>query len=989
MPADLRRREYPPVIAILLLLLSTFEGWAQFNSFRNFSVKDGLPSSEVYQMLQDSEGYLWFPTDMGVSRFNGYEFKNFSTENGLPDNTIYGVYEDAKHNIWFRSLSGKLSYYNKTGIHTLACNDEIAKIIGNKIITSIYVDSKDTIWLGVKSPHEPFLLKIAPAGAKKDIKKIMLPKDGLYIYEIEDSFVFGESRPNSHLLTIYRKGKIITHTIKTDHHFWALRSHVIRLSNKNYFASLDNVAFSFNADTVLYIHESSGLILSLTEDTNKRMLLSSINGVWTMDAKGLLADSSFIFLNRKITTSIYTDKEKGIWITTKGHGIFYIPYNNLGYYATENGLPESSISCLAVMDDKVVTGHLNGEISIFDKYHVRTHMLRGKDTEIEKPNEITSLLEVDANTHLISNSNNIYSLDIRNKRSKIIFPHGGKKMIRSKRNNSIWFLGFHQLVEFESLPKTPYEKKCGLLYYSDNIYEDKTGRILICSSNGLWAYTKSSGLSFEGEKDSAFLARIVDMAEDKKGWLWMVSRGEGIIINTGKSFIHIKQQDGLTGNMCRCLYIDSDSSVWVGTNNGLNKIVVESYQPFRYSVKSYTSKNGLLTNEVNYIVPYKNCLWLAHNNGISVLDPDRIRDNTTPPPVYITDVYVNEKIIYSTGEIELRHNENHLTIHYNGLSYKDPGHIEYKYRLVGLDTNWIFTNYTSINFQAISPGNYKFVVYAKNNDGYWSTVPAIFRFSIDPAWWQTWWFRVLMILLVLFVVGIAFIYRLRIIRQREIQKNIQQSRLSEAELKALRAQMNPHFVFNAINSVQYFITNNDPVSSQRYLSKFARLIRYVVDNSKPSSIPLSKELEALSLYLDLEGLRFGNQFEYTIDLNPDIDAGSIQIPSMLIQPFVENAIWHGLMHKETKGRLSIRIYIKEDALICMIEDNGIGRKRSAEIQKAKNTEFHKSIGISVSRERLDILNQQNKSRFTIIITDLENESGASTGTRVELNLPFY
>jgi ligand-binding sensor domain-containing protein len=158
-----------------IFLLIPLSGVSQFNLFRNFNVKDGLPSSEVYEMLEDSKGYFWFATDMGVSRFNGYAFENFSTENGLPDNTIYGIYEDHKKNIWFRSLSGKLSYYKNKGIQTLPCNNDLVHVLKNLTVTSLFVDSKDTVWVGVNSN---FVLKIAPGRHRQDVIKDSIPHDG-------------------------------------------------------------------------------------------------------------------------------------------------------------------------------------------------------------------------------------------------------------------------------------------------------------------------------------------------------------------------------------------------------------------------------------------------------------------------------------------------------------------------------------------------------------------------------------------------------------------------------------------------------------------------------------------------------------------------------------------------------------------------------------------------------------------------------------------
>jgi hypothetical protein len=215
-----------------------------------------------------------------------------------------------------------------------------------------------------------------------------------------------------------------------------------------------------------------------------------------------------------------------------------------------------------------------------------------------------------------------------------------------------------------------------------------------------------------------------------------------------------------------------------------------------------------------------------------------------------------------------------------------------------------------------------------------------------------------------------------------------QKKNMKLENTLLRFQMNPHFVYNAMNSVQYFITQNDPVSSQKYLAKFARLIRYVVENSKPASIPLKTEIEALTLYLELESLRFENRFEYLINIEEDMDLNYVRIPSMLIQPYVENALWHGLMHKEGKGKIDISLKIVDEVLKCVIKDDGIGRKRSHEIKQNNGLDSHKSFGMSITKERLDILNQINKTNLSVFITDLINEQQECIGTNVELSIPF-
>jgi hypothetical protein len=430
------------------------------------------------------------------------------------------------------------------------------------------------------------------------------------------------------------------------------------------------------------------------------------------------------------------------------------------------------------------------------------------------------------------------------------------------------------------------------------------------------------------------------------------------------------------------VFIESDN-VWVGTNKGLSKITEAGG---KLKIENFYSTNGLLTNEVTAIILHQGKLWLTHNDGISIFEPDYLKNNSYSPPVYINQVLVNDSSVLATRLTSLAHDQNYLTIHYTGLCFKDAGNVEYKYKMEGIDSGWTYTRYTSVKYQTLPPGDYRFIVYARNNDGYWGTTPGLLMFNISPAWWQTWWFRLIAGSILAAMIIAVFKIRLMKIRARESEKSKLRQRVAETELHALRAQMNPHFIFNAINSVQYFITRNDPESSQRYLAKFARLIRYVVDNSKLALIPLKTELEALNLYLELESLRFEKKFEYKIDVAPNIDVNYTHIPSMIIQPYIENAIWHGLMHKKTQGKILIRIELNGDMLKCTIEDNGIGRKRSAELKPA--TSSHKSLGMALTKERLDILNQVNNTHLNVMIHDLYDQEGEAMGTRVELNIPL-
>jgi LytS/YehU family sensor histidine kinase len=209
----------------------------------------------------------------------------------------------------------------------------------------------------------------------------------------------------------------------------------------------------------------------------------------------------------------------------------------------------------------------------------------------------------------------------------------------------------------------------------------------------------------------------------------------------------------------------------------------------------------------------------------------------------------------------------------------------------------------------------------------------------------------------------------------------------QLEQKALQLQMNPHFLFNSLNSIQSFVVNNDIDNAIHYLSKFSQLMRRILGNSSESSVPLRDELQALRLYLEIESLRFYGKFSFDIQMDPEIDDSFLEIPPMILQPYVENAILHGLMHSPKKGHLQITLSLEEDNVLCVIQDDGIGRERAAQIRKESGIE-RKSRGMLITKQRLDVLNQYTEDIYTVNVIDLHDEEGQANGTRVEIRIHY-
>ncbi len=337
---------------------------------------------------------------------------------------------------------------------------------------------------------------------------------------------------------------------------------------------------------------------------------------------------------------------------------------------------------------------------------------------------------------------------------------------------------------------------------------------------------------------------------------------------------------------------------------------------------------------------------------------------------------------------ELSYDANNILFEYIGICLTNPEKVKYKFKLEGFDKSWSpETKETTARYANLAPGKYIFKVTSCNNEGVWDSAPAEFSFSILAPIWKRGWFVAGEIISGIILLLILFRLRANAIRKKEAEKLSREIELATNELKALRAQMDPHFIFNSLSSIQSFIMTKDEDSALKYLNKFAKLMRMILSNSEKSSVTIREEIDSLKLYLELEALRWENKFDYEIKISPEVETDFHKIPSMLIQPYVENAIIHGISAKENgKGKIEITISQTDTYIICTIADNGIGRKKSEELKKNSSHPKHESMGMKITNERLEVLNRIHKSNLSVNIID-EEENGIATGTKVEIFIP--
>ena len=519
------------------------------------------------------------------------------------------------------------------------------------------------------------------------------------------------------------------------------------------------------------------------------------------------------------------------------------------------------------------------------------------------------------------------------------------------------------------------------------LLQDTGKGILVANQYGLWRFEKNS-FEYYDVDNPLLKKRITCMNFFQETILCLGTRGDGLLIKINESIHRIAEGDGLVNNNVKKI-ITTDEDILVVTNKGLSKINIQSFQPFRYSVVNLSYGQGLFVTEINDACRINGMLYIASDMGLGFLNEksEFKQPRELKLPFYFSQIRINDQPVQQLSAYSLSHRERDITIAYTTISFRDPQGTQYKYRIKGLDTNWVYTAAREIRLTSMPYGNHTIEFQASLKSDNWTSAVQAIHFSIHPPFWETSWFIIISILVVGSLLYLWTRIRINLIRRREEEKTIYNKQIAEMEIRALRAQMNPHFTFNVMQSIQYYISHHDFESARKYLGKFSKLMRTILDHSRFHYIALFDEVGTLQDYLDLEKLRFEENFDYSIHIEPGLDSHALRVPTMLIQPYVENAIKHGLSSKEGNARVDISISIKTEHLVCEITDNGIGRKKATELAGIQG-EKHVSVGTSLVAERIEALNKYYGYRLRSETFDLYDSNQNAAGTKVVLTIPL-
>ena len=977
------RRVFAKTTLLALLFLALFNSlFAQNPCYKNLSTKNGLPNNTVYHALQDDEGFMWFATEYGASRFDGTNFVNYDLQNGLIEGTILELYKDYKGRIWFISTSAKLCYFENGKINTYKYNDALANYINEPITYSsrtfiLYSDGSIDISILSKGHYHinPKGEVSKPEALNPEILELAERSNRLVLYNFPILDGIG-IRIISNKYNIYfdnekdlnkSRGHIFGYVVKKD-------SSTIYINN--------NYLYKISQKGIIEKINLNKLIIDIYIDDNNTLWIGTISaGVYAFENCNIKEKPKYHFYDGETITSTFKDKNGGFWFTNYDNGIFYVPtFNSMEIFKTPNQGNEE-INNITSDGSKIWFSTTKNNITCISGENTSNLSLPSRKIMTLFWDHISQNLFIGTYENAYKTKDNITFHKIINNTIK----NNTCYKFRRLRNNVLYSILTNKLVYFSD---TTYN------YFHERIYEknflrissidfDKNNQLILGTQIGLLKKNDNNFVPISDQNDYTKL-RIEDLIYDTINQnFWIATKGFGLILLKNDNPLFISRKNGLSSNYVEELFL-KNGTLYVLSSVGIDKITNSESEGLKIS--TIVNNSELFASNINALTFYNNDLLIAADNRV-VLLKEKQDTSKYVFPIYINNIKLMGIDTLILPSYNLKYNNSQIEINFKGIFFKDPTKIKYKYRLNGIDNNWIYTDENSVYFPYLPIGKYSFEVKAINPLNQESSNTACIKFIVSPPFWRTWWFLITIAFSIISII-ITIMLIIKRIQFKEIKKrNSIEKDLIIFRQKALSQQMNPHFVFNTLNSIQYFILKNDKIASNKYLTMFSKLMRRMLDNSQQDFIILKDEIESLETYIRLEALRFSNSFEHKFEISDEINIDEIQVPTLIIQPYIENAIWHGLMHKtEGVGEIIIRISSFENNLQIEIEDNGIGREKAKEINKSKN-KSHVSRGTSITQARLELITTLYNGKLKVDYIDLTNNN-EPIGTKVILYLPL-
>jgi len=922
------------VFKILLLIASFLLAqflYAQEPYYINYTTDDGLPNNTTYLGIQDEDGFMWIATDGGLCKYDGNKFEVVVDKNGIGDDFVINFLIDKQGYVWYVNLDRELKYFHKDTLpyNIVNTNHKVNQFgiaeFQNSIITS--------------GNYQVFILK------KNSINSVTLEESTIYGVCANDN--------DYHTLTrtmLYRLDKLgIKNSIPTGVNDSAIVVQKLSCSKNNIYELRNNKLLVVKANSLLEVFSADQNVLFFSlKQKDKNLFLSTSNGIYILDAKTFALKR--IILNGKYILSATFDKNDNLWVFSNSEGVFLIP-NYIVTTKSPAWLQNKELLDLQKTENSLFIGSQSDNLIEYKNEEFQNHLIENSGLGLRSFDYI--------NPHIfIPKKGGIVKFNVNKKSFTTLLISGAKGITTYQEDVYIiayWGLGSYSNSEYKKLvPGRGY----AIATFNNKIW--------VGTLKGLYSYdpNDSSVQSYnQFGIDTTDHVNFLKNQNDSILWISTTTKGVFGLKYTAEAYEKITIPISTLANDIHF----ENGNLYVATNNGLITINKNGEQT------TLNKLNGLPSDKANAVTIYDDKLYVTTSKGLTKIELNELQKSKLAIPNLITGFLINGNSHNINDQSKLKYNQNNITIKFSSLNFEQGDKQQFKYKLHSIDT-FTYTNSTTLNFPNVNPGDYDFELWTLGSNQQWLKTPSTLSFKIKPPFNKTIWFWLLIILGAILLA--YYIFRNRLVQAKNAED------LKELELQALRAQMNPHFIFNALTAIQDLIAKHKEVEAQTYLTKFSRLIRKVLDQSGRKLITIAEEVDTLKLYTLLEELRFKDKFDTTITVDENLDVSFEKIPPMVLQPFVENAINHGLKNKKDKGKLTISLKQVNQQLLATIVDDGIGRIASEKLKAEKSQ--HKSKGLAITQKRIHLLGENDQ--YSVKIIDLTDYNGQAIGTQVEVLL---
>ena len=968
-------KHYSFIFALALITLNSIASFGQEPAHFVIGERE-LANTDVYSICQTDDGLLFVATNHGLFEYRHGLFKPIQSADNQHGNSLFNIKLDNEGNLFCGNLSGQILKLVNGKLQVFYELDK--KDISNQLMYE-FDDNNHLLLIGRSTCFDIYkgnaVIAYENSGGIRSMTKLY---DG--------SILLGLLKPDSIVSISNGEVKILD---------------VAKFHNKqsyspyhNHYFKVGGKLFNAYANGSIALLDDDDFINRVEPNRNERIYQFDEKEVWGLDhangarkitlKKGKTLVNSQTYFDNEFLSAIAKGKNNTLFFGTFKKGVIVVPNQaTLKHNVSFEGGGMNSIAVdeannvfISTRDGQVI--HYNESAVSIDKTNAKAidkiFHASGVDFGVNKAypsllyngtkmhngsfniGSVKDVWQVDAFTTLIATSSGIYKTSGSGNSCSIL----NKATWKAVENNQLQRLSSIQ----ERCKSVTFDRQNALMYVATHyalLEIDNQGNINEVKLNG---------------------ERIIVMDllfyQNK---LWCSSLNYGILVfEKGVLLKTIDQTNGLGNNAVNKIEIE-DGKLFISHQSGFQILELETEKWI-----SLGTAEGILNGSVNDFALSPDKLWMISNGQPLSLDLDNLPQAGPKLTVHIDSLVVSGQTFEENKFQAFTHDQNQFTFYvdFRGIEYEAEARI--LYRIKGFEEEWNSVPSTTeiIEYKYLPPGDYTFEIKIQYRNRFSATKQH--KFQINAPFWTTMWFYLLVAITIAAILIIIYLHQVKKIAKRNkerFEKQKIQTDLLESELKALRSEMNPHFIFNSLNSIQDLILQQDTDASYDYIVLFAELVRNTLNYSNKDYIPIEKELDFLEVYLSLEKLRFEEDFNYDISFTGDQE---IKVPSLIVQPFIENALVHGLLHKDGKKNLKIA-FEYTDKLICTITDNGVGRVRAKEIQERRGN-HHESFALDAIKKRLSILSEQHGEDVGYSVFDLYDKKETATGTKVVITMPF-